>query len=129
MTDRDESLFQVNYGELLKETKIFYTERQELLKLYKQEAQKTLNNFGFQLRERSINSRENPDFFWTPSISLEQTTILFGKEERGEKRETLKGLSKGGVYKRHREYEDHARKIRLAILKPSNLKVGDLENN
>ncbi|MFN6186138.1 MAG: Piwi domain-containing protein, partial [Microcystis sp.] len=125
MTDKDESLFQVNYGELLKKTKIFYAERQKLLKLYKQEAQKTLNNFGFQLRERSINSRENPDFFWTPSISLEQTPILFGKGERGEKRETLKGLSKGGVYQRHREYEDHARKIRLAILKPSNLKVGD----
>ena len=125
MTDKDESLFQVNYGDLLKKTKIFYAERQKLLKLYKQEAQKTLNNFGFQLRERSINSRENPDFFWTPSISLEQTLILFGKGERGEKRETLKGLSKGGVYQRHREYEDPARKIRLAILKPANLKVGD----
>lgn len=125
VTDQDESLFQVNYGNLLKATKIFYAERQKLLKLYKEEAQKTLNNFGVQLREKSINSKEYPALFWTPSISLEQTPILFGKGERGEKRETLKGLSRGGVYKRHREYADPARKIRLAILKPDNFRVGD----
>ncbi|MDB9419489.1 Piwi domain-containing protein [Microcystis aeruginosa CS-563/04] len=125
MTDKDESLFQVNYGELLKATKIPYVERQKLLQLYKQEAQKTLNNFGVQLRETSINSKKDPQFFWTPSLSLKQTPILFGKGERGEKGDIIKGLSRGGVYKRHREYEDPARKIRLAILKPANLKVGD----
>jgi hypothetical protein len=125
VTDQDESLFQVNYGDLLKATKIPYVERQKLLQLYKQQAQKTLTKFGFQLRERSINSKEDPQLFWTPSLSLEQTPILFGKGERGEKRETLKGLSRGGVYKRHREYEDPARKIRLAILKTANWKVVD----
>lgn len=125
VTDQDESLFQVPYGDLLKATKIPYVERQKLLQLYKQEAQKTLTKFGFQLRERSINSKDYPALFWTPSISLEQTPILFGKGERGEKGDIIKGLSRGGVYKRHREYEDPARKIRLAILKPANFRVGD----
>jgi hypothetical protein len=123
VTDQDESLFQVNYGNLLKATKIPYAKRQELLKLYKQEAENTLNNFGLKLGKKSINSKEYPALFWTPTISLEQTPILFGNGERGKKGEILTGLSEGGVYKRHPEYADPARKIRLAILQPNDFKV------
>jgi hypothetical protein len=52
-----------------------------------------------------MNSKDYPKLFWTPSLSLEQTPILFGKGKRGEKEKLSKDYRGRGVYKRHREYE------------------------
>lgn len=125
VTAETDQRFDVQYGELLKHTKISYSERQELLKLYKKEAQNTLINFGFKLEEKNINSMKYSELFWVPDISLEQTPILFGNSVKGEKGAILKGLSQGGVYYRHPDYADPSRKIRLAILKPSDFKFSN----
>lgn len=107
---------QVKYGELLKATKISLQERQNLLKSYKELAQETLNKYGFQL-ERSINNKDYPKLFWQPSVPLEQTPLLFGRKVRGIRGQILSGLSRGGVYRRHDEYHDLSRIIRIAALK------------
>lgn len=84
--------FEVDYGELLKATKVSYQDRKDLLVLYKQEAGQALSSYGFQL-ERSINSRADPELFWKPQVKLEQTKLLFGKNFTGIQSQILTGLS------------------------------------
>lgn len=115
--------FEVDYGELLKATKVSYQERKDLLVLYKQEAGQPLSSYGFQL-ERSINSRDYPELFWEPQVKLSQTGLLFGKNFTGIQSQILTGLSRGGVYRRHEDYLDLSRPIRVAALKLCNFKVG-----
>ena len=119
--------FEVDYGELLKSTKVSYKDRKDLLVLYKQEAEQALSNYGFQL-ERSINSRDYPNLFWEPQVKVEQTKLLFGKKFTGVQSQILTGLSKGGVYRRHEDYLDKSRPIRIAALKLCNFKVGSFLN-
>ncbi|PIG93374.1 Piwi domain-containing protein [Gloeocapsopsis sp. IPPAS B-1203] len=114
--------FQVDYGELLKKTKVSNQERQNLLSSYKQIAQDTLNAYGFQL-ERSINSREYPNLFWQPATPIEETPLLFGNGFTGVRGKILQGLSKGGVYRRHDDFSDESRSIRTAALKLCDFKL------
>ncbi|NES20258.1 MAG: stem cell self-renewal protein Piwi [Symploca sp. SIO3E6] len=119
--------FEVDYGELLKATKVPYKERKELLQLYKKEAEKVLYHYGFKLK-LSINSRDYANLFWQPQINLKETKLLFGNNFLGTQGKILNGLSKGGVFRRHEEYEDLSQPIRLAALKLCNLKVGKFVN-
>lgn len=129
VTPETSEQLQVKYGELLKATKIFPSERQELLKFYKEITQAAIASYGFKL-ERSINSKDYPSLFWQPSISLEQTPLLFGKGVRGIRGQILSGLSRGGVYYRHEHYRDLVSTIRIAALKLCELSVNNfLENN
>ncbi len=128
VTEETADRFEVHWGELLLATKIRYKERQDRLASYKQEAAGALAAYGFQL-EGSINSRQYPTLFLPPPFKLEETKLLFGKDSFGKdvigkRGEVLKGLSKGSVYRRHEEYSDLSRPIRLAVLKLCNLKVG-----
>ncbi|MBD2001646.1 MULTISPECIES: Piwi domain-containing protein [Cyanophyceae] len=122
VTSETADQFEVEYGKLLKATKISHKDRTNLLASYKQTAANALTAYGFQL-ERSINSIQLPTLFWKPQIPLEETTLLFGKGVTGKRGEVLKGLSKGGVYRRHAEYQDTSRAIRIAALKLCDLKV------
>lgn len=128
VTEETADRFEVHWGELLLATKIRYKERQDHLASYKREAAEALAPYGFQL-EGSINSRQYPTLFLPPPFKLEETKLLFGKDSFGKdvigkRGEVLKGLSKGSVYRRHEEYSDLSRPIRLAVLKLCNLKVG-----
>ncbi|MGL4617841.1 Piwi domain-containing protein, partial [Chroococcidiopsis sp.] len=108
--------FDVDYGKLLSATKIPYVERKELLASYKQEAEKTLAAYGFQLK-LSVNSRRYPELFFFPSAKLSETKLVFGKNQTGVQGQILSGLSRGGVYRRHEDFSDPSRPIRLAALK------------
>lgn len=120
---------QVKYGDLLKATKIRHQDRQNLLKSYKQSAQDALAGYGFRL-ETSINSRDYPDLFWQPSTPLDQTLLLFGRNVKGVRGRVLTGLAQGGVYRRHDDYRDSARSIRISALKLCDMSVGSfLEGN
>ncbi len=129
ITPENADLFQVNYGDFLKATKIRHQERQNLLKSYKELAQDTLTDYGFGLG-KSINSREYPNLFWQPSTPLDQTPLLFGKSVKGIRGRVLAGLSQGGVYRRHEDYTDLSRSIRISVLKLCDTIVGSfLEGN
>ncbi|MCU0535188.1 MAG: hypothetical protein MUD14_14975 [Hydrococcus sp. Prado102] len=122
VTSETAHLFDVQYGELLTKTKIPYPDRQKLLTSYKKEAEKTLKDYGFELG-LSFNSKHYSDLFWTPKNQLEDTLLLFGNGVIKRKNETLRGLSQGGVYSRHKDFHDPSIKIRLAIIKPSHLQI------
>lgn len=115
--------FDIEYGNLQKQAKIKYAERQKLLTQYKNEMTQTLTHYGLSFRKQCINSRQESSFFWTPEYKLEDTLLLFGKGVTSPKSSTLSGLSKGGVYRRHEEFKNSARKIRLGILNLSSFKV------
>lgn len=123
VTPENAEHFQVKYGDLLKATKINYQARQKLLKDYKQLAHNTLADYGFGL-EKSINSRDYPGLFWQPSTPLDQTPLLFGRNVKGERGKVLMGLSQGGVYRRHNDYTDISRSIRISALKLCDMTVG-----
>lgn len=109
--------FNVEYGELLAATKVPCKERKNLLILYKEQAGQALSTYGFQL-ERSVNSRDYPELFWLPPIKHEDTLMLFGNGVTGKRgSEVLSSLRKGGVYRRHSDYADPSRVIRIAALK------------
>lgn len=108
--------FNVEYGALLKYTKIKYAERQKLLSQYKQDADKVLSSYGFEFNAKCVNSIEDPNLFWIPETKLEDTLLLFGNGVKSPKSKTLRGLSQGGVYSRHENFKDINRPIRLAIL-------------
>jgi len=108
--------FDVDYGKLLSVTKIPYVERKELLASYKKEAGQTLATYGIQLKI-SINSRRYPELFFSPSIKLSETKLVFGKNQIGVQGQILSGLSSGGVYRRHEDFSDPLSSIRIAALK------------
>jgi len=119
--------FEVEYGDLLKHTKIPYLVRKNCLTSYKQKAREHLTHYGFQLGD-SINSRQHPQIFRSLPFQLEETKLLFGQDESGQnvirkRGEVLKGLSKGGVYRKHKDYEYPPREIRISVLKVGNFKV------
>jgi hypothetical protein len=113
----------VDYEELSKHKKISYQERQQLLVSYKNEAIEALRAYNLTLAQKCINSSEYRNLFWTPSTKLEDTPILFGNKIIEKKGATLKGLSQGGVYRRHGEFNNTERKIRIAALKFCDEKV------
>jgi hypothetical protein len=116
ITSKTAFKFNVEYGALLKYTKIKYVERQKLLSQYKQDADNILGNYGIKFKTQCINSKSYPNLFWTPETKLEDTLLLFGNGVKSPKSKTLRGLSQGGVYSRHENFKDINRPIRLAIL-------------
>ena len=122
VTEETADRFEVKYGDLLRETKIPYKERKERLASYKQQAEKALAVYGFQLGD-SINSRQYRSLFLELPFKLEETKLLFGNEVIGKRGEVLKGLSKGGVYRRHEEYLELSREIRFTVLNLCSLNV------
>jgi hypothetical protein len=130
VTAETAELFEVEYGKLLKETKIPYKDRTDLLTSCKQVAEQALAAYGLQLG-RSINSRQYPELFWQPLLPLEETPLLFGKGFIGKRGKVLIGLSErdGGVYRRHDDYRDPSRVIRIAALKLCDLTVNAFLDN
>ena len=122
VTEDTDDRFDVNYGQILKSTKIPYGERMDLLKGYKLSATEKLKEYGLQLSVKSLNSSNNPNSFWQPSTPIAQTSLLFGKGFKGVQKEILKGLTKGGVYRRHTDLGE--RPINIVVLKLCNQKVG-----
>ena len=122
ITEDTDDRFDVNYGQLLKSTKISYPERMDLLKGYKLSATGKLREYGFQLSASSINSRDNTNSFWQPSRAIAQTSLLFGKGFEGVQKYILDGLKKGGVYRHHADLGE--RPINIIALKLCNQKVG-----
>ncbi|MBR8838838.1 MAG: stem cell self-renewal protein Piwi [Stigonema ocellatum SAG 48.90 = DSM 106950] len=109
--------FEVEYGKLLKATKISHQDRTNLLASYKKTAEDALAAYGFQLSHRSINNVQYPNLFWKPPEKLEETNLLFGNHVIRKRSEILKGLTGGGVYRRHPDYQDKSRIIHIAAFK------------
>ncbi|MCA2940643.1 MAG: stem cell self-renewal protein Piwi [Microcystis sp. M113S1] len=112
--------FGVKYGELLKDSKIDFVKRKELLTKYKNQATDVLKLYGYQV-EKAINSMSSSQksLFMTPRKSLTDTLLLFGKGKT--EKLILPGLKKGGVFKRHQDYQERA--INMVILNIGNQKV------
>jgi len=115
VTSETASRFGIEWGKLLDKTKIPYEERKKLLVSYKKAAEEALTNYGFELN-LSVNSRDYPEVFYQTQTRLEDTPLLFGNGFIGTSGKILQGLSKGGVYRRHSNYLDQSRPIRIAIL-------------
>jgi hypothetical protein len=116
--------FGVKYGELLKESKISFVKRKELLTKYKNEATDVLSFYGYQV-EKAINSKSisQKSLFRKPTKSLTDTLLLFGKGTTAKSNSILPGLKTGGVFKRHQDYRDRA--INMVILNIGDQKVDE----
>lgn len=130
ITEETAERFDIIYGDLLKEAKIPYQERQTILASYKQEATPALKIYGFELSEKCLNSSKSSngaELFLPINFQLEDTQLLFGKDKSGQnfigrRGDILKGLIRGGVYRRHPRYENQSMPIRITVLK-----VGDFQ--
>jgi len=120
ITADTEIRFGVQYGQLLRETKIRYKERQKLRESYTAKAKQTLKNYGFDL-ECGIHSGKFKSLFWQPKTALEQTPLLFGNNFVGTQNQIFSGLKKGGVYRKHSAYD--SRPINIVALKLIDFKV------
>lgn len=117
ITSQTASKFELEYGALLRKTKITAEERKQLLSQFKQDAHQTLVGYGLKLEKQCINNgKQYPGLFCQPPTKLEDTLLLFGNNVTSTRGRTLIGLSKGGVYRRHREFLNPARKIRVGVL-------------
>ncbi|HAG80225.1 MAG TPA: stem cell self-renewal protein Piwi [Cyanobacteria bacterium UBA12227] len=114
--------FEVDYGKLLKATKIAHKDRIDLLNSYKKTAKNALSAYGFQLSDM-IDSYHYHSLFWQPSVPFKETPLLFGKQVKGFRDQILKGLSKGGVYRHHKNYQAPSTVIRIAALKICDLSL------
>lgn len=123
ITEETANKFEVKYGDLLKQTKIPYQERQKYLATYKEQAQQALDHFGFQLEAKCINNSHYKDLFPTQDVKLAETKLLFGNGVIQKRGSVLKGLSQGGVYLRHKDYLDLSKKIRISVLKIGDFKI------
>lgn len=119
VTPQTANTFDVDYGGLLKATKIFYLDRQRQLQSFRREASNALNLYGLELR-KSINGLHDFNLFWTPRTPLEKVKLLFGNGVTSTSQDILSGLKRGGVYHRHRHYcpQDGATQapIRITVL-------------
>jgi hypothetical protein len=112
----------VDYGKLLKCTKLSYQERKTLLVEYKQKANQALNSYGLEL-STNISSRQYNSLFYTPQVSLKNTPLLFGNNVKETK--ILMGLIKGGIYQKHQDFYNN-KTIDIAVLKiSSDLMIND----
>ena len=118
MADR----FEVEYGKLLKETKIGYQERQNRLASSKQKATEALTAYGFQLAAKCINSRDYKLLFLPPPFQLDEIPLLFVNNFICKRGEVLKGLSRGGVYRRQLD-DIKSKELRISALKIGDFKV------
>lgn len=121
ITEENSHLFEIKHGDLLTQTKIKYQKRQEYLNSYKQTAQESLADYGFTI-EKSVNSFSHPASFSLPNFNIEDTPLLFGNGIRGKRSAILNGL-KNGVFRRHEDYNNPSRAIRINILKIGEFKV------
>ncbi len=128
ITPETASQFGVEYGQLLKATKIRNSERQKLLFDYKKVAENALGAYGVELAVKCLNSIQHPDLFWQPSVPLSETVLLFGNNVNEVQSKILTGLKKGGVYRRHDDYRDDSKFVRIAALKLCNAKVDPFIN-
>lgn len=124
ITEENAYLFEIKHGDLLTHTKIKYQKRQEYLNSYKQTAQQCLADYGFTV-EKSVNNFSYPGVFSLPSFNIEDTPLLFGNNFRGKRGAILNGL-KNGVYRRHEDYNNASRAIRINILKVGEFKVNSV---
>jgi len=69
----------------------------------------------------SLCGRKYRNLFLELPFKLEETELLFGKGVIGKRSEVLNGLSKGGVYRRHQDYNESTTPIRFSVLNLSNL--------
>jgi hypothetical protein len=106
----------IDYGELLKQTKIKYEDRLKFIQQNKPKAIKELEKYGLTLC-KSINNEDQPSKFIIYPQQLDVTEVLFGNNHSGTYGRTLSGLKQGGVYRRHPDFEDSEQKIRISILK------------
>jgi hypothetical protein len=106
--------FNVEYGQLLKHTKISYSDRKNYLIGIHSLAVAELATYGITLN-RSINERDYPDLFWKPNYCLSDTLLEFGKGIKLPCNKILTGLSNGGVYRRRDDLLEHP--IQIGILK------------
>lgn len=95
----------VEFGVVLRATKISYHDRQQLLQQYREEATQALMRYGINLKKPAICSTSHPNLFWYPTTPIEQTQLLFGKGVKQTSTNILNGLSSGGVYRHHRDYQ------------------------
>lgn len=111
------SKFELEYGALLRKTKITADERKQLLSQYKQDAHQALVGYGLKLEKQCLNNgKQYSGLFWKPPTKLEDTLLLFGNNVTSTRGRTLSGLYKGGVYRLHKEFLSPARKIRAGVL-------------
>lgn len=115
VTNETASRFGIEWGKLLDKTKIPYEERKKSLVSYKKQAEEALKVYDFKL-ELAVNSGFYKELFIPSEIRLEDTPLLFGNSFTGSSGKILQGLSKGGVYRRHSNYLDLSRPIRIAVL-------------
>ena len=119
VTPQTADTFEVDYGGLLKATKISYLDRQRQLQSFRGQAINALKLYGLELR-KSLNELHDTDLFWTPPVPLEKVKLLFGKGVTSTSQDILSGLKRGGVYRRHRHYcpQDGATQapIRITVL-------------
>jgi hypothetical protein len=111
----------IDYGKFLKLTKISYQNRAKIIQEYKQSATKILNKYGLNLNKvlyASIGRINNSvNSFRLFDVDLDDTPILFGDGHKGVYGKIIKGLKTGGFYRRHEDFTDRDRKIRISILK------------
>ncbi len=106
----------IDFAALLEATKIGYSERQNLLQEYSAIARQVLLPYGIEFH-KAINGKDHSRLFWLPDCPIEQTPILFGNNVKVTYSSILKGLANGGVYQRHRDYQNPSeRPIRIAVL-------------
>lgn len=126
VTPETANRFDINYGDLLKLSKISYSDRKQLLLGYKEDANQVLALYGFQV-QNSINSKQNPELFIAPKVNLANVKLLFGGGIIGEQGKILAGL-KGGVYRRHKKYADKSVPIHIAAIKIFDTKISLLKD-
>ncbi len=116
----------LNYGDILKKTKLKYEERKNLIIEFTSEANKILQQYNFKL-EKSINSQKYPNLFLPPTTALDEVNLLFGNGVTNVHGKIAEGLKEGGVYKYHEKFlpkeNETSPIVNIAVVKLCDLKI------
>ncbi|MBF2057811.1 MAG: stem cell self-renewal protein Piwi [Cyanobacterium sp. T60_A2020_053] len=123
ITAKNSSQLGLDFGKILKETKINNLERKNLLIEYKTQANNILGKYGFTI-SKSINNESQPNLFFTPKIPIEDVKLLFGNNVTKIHKDISKGLKEGGVYQYHSQFNNQVKPvIKISVLKMAEIKI------
>ena len=112
----------IDYEFYRSKTKISLHEWLELLIKAQRNSSQVLNEWGIEVEKKYVSSQNYSKNFDISKFNQDSVKLCFGNNTIVSRSQIKEGLKKGGVYRRHKDFQDLSNKIQVVILNLCKLK-------